>query len=125
MDNDKCRLCGEHRETVQHLSGCKKLAGSENVKRHDNTLKVLAVKWAVENGLLPEETKWYAVNWECGKVIENNGKKLYWDWEHRMRTNCIAKRPDLTLEDTGKKTILLIDMACPNESNKEAKREKR
>ena len=28
----------------------------------NNTLKVLAVKRAIENGLLPEETKWYAVN---------------------------------------------------------------
>ena len=56
--DDKCRLCGEYRETVQHLlSGCKKLAGSEYVKRHDNTLKVLAVKWAIENGLLPEDAK--------------------------------------------------------------------
>ena len=52
VDDDKYRLCGEHRETAQHL-----LAGSEYVKRHDNTLKVLAMKWAVENGLLPEETK--------------------------------------------------------------------
>ena len=42
-----------------------------------------------------------------------------------MRTNCIARRPDLILEDTVKKTILLIDMACPNESNKEAKREEK
>ena len=40
-----------------------------------------------------------------------------------MRTNCIARRPDLVLEDTVKKTILLIDMACPDESNNEAKRE--
>ena len=63
VDDDKCRLCVEHRETVQHLlSGCKKLAGSEYVKRHDNTLNVLAVNWAIENGLLPEQSKWYAVN---------------------------------------------------------------
>ena len=67
----------------------------------------------------------HAVNWERGTVIENDGKKLYWDWEHRMRTKCIARRPDLTLEDTAKKRILLIDMACPNESNKEAKREEK
>lgn len=81
VDDDKCLLCGELRETVQHLLfGCKKLARSEYVKRQDNTLKVLAVKW---DGLLPEQTKWYAVNWERGKVIENDGKKLYWDWEHR------------------------------------------
>ena len=42
-----------------------------------------------------------------------------------MRTNCNARRPNLTLEDTAKKTILLIDMACPNELHKEAKREKK
>ena len=64
---------------------------------------MLAVKWAIENELLPEETKWYAVNWKRGKVIENDGKKLDCDWEHQMRTNCIARRPDLTLEDTAKK----------------------
>ena len=53
-------------------------AGKIRVKRDNNTLKVLAVKWAIENGLLPDETKWYAVNWERGKVIENDRKKLYW-----------------------------------------------
>ena len=62
VDDDSCRLCGEHRETVQHLlSGCKKLAGTEYLKRHDNALKVLAVKWAIKNGMLPEDTKWYTV----------------------------------------------------------------
>ena len=40
-----------------------------------------------------------------------------------MRTDCIARRPDLTLDDTSKKTILLIDMACPNENNKIAKQD--
>ena len=42
-----------------------------------------------------------------------------------MRTDCIARRPDLALEDTSKKTILLIDMASPNESNKIAKRDEK
>ena len=119
IEDDKCRLCGEYRETIQHLlSGCKKLAGSEYVKRHNNTLKVLAVKWAMEMGIMPEGTKRYAEKWEKGKVLENGGKRLYWDWEHRMRTNCTARRPDLTLEDDRKKTILLVDMACPNEGNR-------
>lgn len=40
---------------VQHLlAGCKKLAGTEYVRRHDNALKVLAVKRAVKNGVVPE-----------------------------------------------------------------------
>ena len=126
MECDKCRLCEEHRETVHYrLFGCKKLAGAEYVKRHNSTFKVLVVKWAVENGLLPEDTKWYTTKWERGKVIEKDGKKFYWDWEHPMIRDCITRRPDFTLEDTSKKTILLNYMACPNEHNKIAKRTKR
>ena len=119
-------LCGEHSETVHHLlSGCKKLVRTEYVKQCNNTLKVLAVKWAVENGLLPEDTKWYTTNWERGKVIEKDGKKLFWDCEHPTRTDCIARRHDLTLEDTSKKTVLLIHMACSNEYNKIGKRDEK
>ena len=54
-------------------------------------------------------------------MVEKDGKKLFWDWEHSIRTGHTARRPGLTLEDTSKKTILLIDMACPNE-NKIVKR---
>ena len=104
------------------LSGCDKLVGTEYVKRHNNTLKVLAVKQAIENGLLSKDTKWYTTNWERRKVVEKDGKKLFWDWEHSIRTGHTARRPGLTLEDTSKKTILLIDMACPNENNKIVKR---
>ena len=126
VECDKCRLCGEHREIVHHLlSGCKKLVRTEYVKRHNNTLKLLAVKWATENDLLSKDTKWYTTNWERGKMIEKDEKKLFWDWEHSVRTNGIARRPDLTLEDTSKKRILLIDTACPNENNKTAKRDKK
>ena len=40
------------------------------------------------------------------KLLRTTGKKLYWDWEHRMRTSCTARRPDLTLENSRKKEIL-------------------
>ena len=57
VECEKCRLCGEDRETVHyHMSGCKQLVGTEYVKPHNNTLKVLSVKWAVENGLFPLDT---------------------------------------------------------------------
>ena len=42
-----------------------------------------------------------------------------------MRTNCTARRPDLTLEDKEKKMILLVDMACPNEANRQVKQEEK
>ena len=71
MECDKSRLSGEHRETTHHLlSGCKKLVGAEYVKLYNNSLKVLAIKWAIENGLLPKDTKWYTMNWGRRKVIE-------------------------------------------------------
>ena len=41
---------------------------------NDYALKVLAIKWTIENGLLPAETKWGS-----GKIIESIGKKLYWN----------------------------------------------
>ena len=45
VECDKCRFCGEHRETVHHFPyECKELAGTEYVKRHNNTLKMLSVK---------------------------------------------------------------------------------
>ena len=38
---------------------------------------MVAVRWAVENGLLPEDTKWYTTNWERRKMIEKDVKKLF------------------------------------------------
>ena len=58
-------------------------------------------------------------------MIEKDGKNFFWDWEHSMRTDCMARRPDLTLEDKSKKTILLIDIACSNENSKIAKRDEK
>ena len=38
-----------------------------------------------------------------------------------MPTMCTARRPDPTLEDQEKRKRFIIDMACPNESNKTEK----
>ena len=64
------------------------------------------------------------IQWsECGKVIEKDAVKLFWDWVHPVKRDGIAGGPDLTLEDTSNKLILLIDMASPNVNNKIAKRD--
>ena len=42
-----------------------------------------------------------------------------------MRTSRTARRPDWTLEDSIKKEIRLIDMACPYEFNKDGIREEK
>ena len=61
--------------------------------------------------------------WECGKVSEKDAIKLFCDRVHPVRRNGIAGGPDLTLEETSNKLILLVDMACPNVINKIAKRD--
>ena len=62
----------------------------------------------MRKGLLPEKTRWYNKLWEKGHVIEKDGKKISWDWEHTIRTYCKARRPDLTLEVERKKLIVGI-----------------
>ena len=122
-DNDQCQLFRKQKETVQHLlAGCEKLASTEYVRRHNNALKMLAVRWAINNGVLPPNTKWWNENWTKGRMIQRNGYKLLWDWEHRMKTTNTVKRPDMMLEDESKKMICIVDMACPYELNIHEKR---
>ena len=56
-DQEQFRLCSKYKETDQHLlAGCQKFADIGNVKRHDKSLKLIAVQWAGKKGILPEET---------------------------------------------------------------------
>ena len=119
---DMCRLCGSYRETVQHLlAGCQMLAGKEYLRRHNRALMVIAVAWAKKYELIDENAVWYKEKWEKGKVLENDKGKLVWDFEYKMRQSSSARRPDLTLEDKERKRVWICDMACPQESNIEAK----
>jgi len=59
-----------------------------------------------------------------GHVVEKEGKKILWDWEHKMRTHCKARKPDLTLEDQRKKVINVVDMASPATGNRRVERNK-
>ena len=80
VECEKSRLWGDHREIVHHLLyGWKKLVGIEYAKRPSNILKVLAVNWAVGNGMVSKDTKWYSNNCKRGKVIEKDRKKIFWD----------------------------------------------
>ena len=122
-DNDQCRLCRKQKEKVQHLlAGWETLASTEYARRHNNPLKVIAIRRAINNGVLLPDTIWWNENWTKERVIQRNRYKLLWDWKHRMRTTNTARRPDLTLEDKSKKMIYIVDMVCPYESNIHEKR---
>lgn len=58
------------------MAGCRTIAGAKYKKQH--SIKVLALRWAICNILLPKGIKCYFENWEKERVIESNGKELYW-----------------------------------------------
>ena len=123
IENSQCRLCKEQQEALQHLlAGCKMLASSEYLERHNRALMVMAVAWAKEQNLLDQDVKWYQEKRKRGHVLENPQAKLVWDFEFNLRKTTTSRRPDLMLEEKQAKTIWICDMACPQVNNIEKKR---
>ena len=119
----KCRLCGQKRETVEHLlAGCKVLASSEYLTRHNRALMILAISWKKEFNLVEKDMKWYKQKWCRGYTLENDHAKLVWDFEFNLRKTATSRRPDLTLEDKEKKILWICDMARPQENRTVTKR---
>ena len=76
--NSQCRLCKKQRETVQHLlTGCKMLASSEYLARHNRALMVMAVAWAKEKNLLDQNVKWHQEKWKREHVLGNSQASYY------------------------------------------------
>ena len=63
IENGRCRLCREFSQTVEHLvAGCKMIASSGYIARHNRALIVMAITCSEEYGLAGKETKWYKEN---------------------------------------------------------------
>ena len=61
----QCRVCHERDETVEHIvAGCKVLANSEYLTRHNRALMIMAVNWAKEYELIGNDVIWYKERWE-------------------------------------------------------------
>ena len=44
IENGRCRLCREFNETIEHfVAGCKMIASSEHLARHNRALVVMAI----------------------------------------------------------------------------------
>ena len=116
VQDGRCRVCHERDETIEYLvAGCKVLANSEYLSRHNRVLMIMAVAWAKEYELVGGDMIWYKEQWERGMVLENERGKLVWDFE--FPKTATARRPDLNLEDKAKKKIWICDMACPQQWN--------
>ena len=83
---------------------------------------VLAVEWAKQEELLDTGKKWYDVSWERGTVLSSKNRRLRWDYEFVTHKATKHRRPDLVWEYIDEKSIIVIDMACPQD-NKVAEKE--
>ena len=100
LEDRRCRVCFEQIETVEHLvAGCKVLANSEYLARHNRASMILAIAWVKEHDLVGQDVVWYKEQWERGTVIENGKAKLIWDFKFHLRKTTTARRPDLILGD--------------------------
>ena len=112
---------------VQHLlTGCKVLANSEYVIRHNRALMILAVSWAKEFSFVENDIKWYKKKWCRGYVLENDHAKLVWEeFEYNFKKMIISRRPNFILVDKEKKILWICDMACLQENNTVTKRDEK
>ena len=77
IEDEMCRICFSHGEMVEHLvAGCRVLANSEYLTRHNCAPMILAVASAKEYELIGEDTVWYKERWEQGTVLENGKDKM-------------------------------------------------
>ena len=105
LENPLCRMCGESRETVEHIiCECKKLAQHECKRRHD-TVAIL-VHWKLcRKHNLDRKEKWYE---HCPEgAVEDEDVKLVWDIN--IQCDIIEpRRPNLILVDKKEKSSMLL-----------------
>ena len=119
VEDGRCRVCNEQSETVKHLiAGCKVLANSEYLSRHNRALMILAVEWAKEYDLIGME--------QCGTKNGGSEEQSFrmekQNWSGILNFIFEKRRPDLILKEKGEKHIWICDMACPQQHNLETKR---
>jgi hypothetical protein len=118
--NDKCRLCQNATENIQHItSSCIKLAGSDYTKRHNQVAKIVHQKLAKKVGLVKDTVPYY--KYEPKTILESDEHTLYWDRTLRTDKTVQHNRPDITIVNKKEKVGYLIDIAVPNSYNLEAK----
>ena len=113
--SSKCRMCGSHDETVQHiLCSCPKLAQTEYKKRHDVVGWVIHWEVCKEYGVECSD-KWYEHSPKS--VEENEEVKLLWDFTIQTDREIHHRRPDIVIQKKKAKETIIVDIAVPGDSN--------
>lgn len=124
MPDDKCRRCGEIRETIEHIiSGCKTLAPNEYLERHNISAKIIHQELAIQSKLIHTRKPHYQYTPES--IHENEEYKLYWDRTLHTDKTVTSNRPDITLFNKKEQVTYLIDVAIPGDTNIIAKEQEK
>ncbi|XP_030765588.1 uncharacterized protein LOC115889668 [Sitophilus oryzae] len=113
---DQCRRCHEPGETIQHVTaGCRVLAPTSYLQRHDQVAKIIHQKLATLCHLKEDITPYY--RYEPENVLENAHFKLYWNRSILTDKTTPHNRPDLTFTIKERALTYLIDVGIPNTHN--------
>jgi hypothetical protein len=110
-NNSMCRLCKAQNETVQHIvSGCKMLAGTQYIHRHNQVAKYL--HWNILRDLKQKVSDSWLKH-EPRESITIDGVNVMWDsyllTDRKVAHNC----PDIVIHNTNTRSCIIIDVAIP------------
>jgi hypothetical protein len=119
VGGDGCRHCGQEAETIEHALGhCGTLAPTAYLTRHNNTLKPLAWWLMYAYGVHGQLRGWNDFRMPEA-ITENERIKIWWDVPvfgvsgRELREN----RPDMRVLFKREKRLVVVEMACPLDSN--------
>ncbi|KAK2578111.1 hypothetical protein KPH14_009889 [Odynerus spinipes] len=114
--DDRCRKCKQTPETIDHITGgCKLLASTEYMERHNMTATIIRKEIANRYNLEQSKTPYY--KYTPTTIIENETHKLYWDVTIHTDKTMKYNRPGITLIDKKEKITYLIEISIPNDAN--------
>ena len=116
-----CKLCKKADESIDHVSGCSKLAQKEYRRRHGDLGEIVHWKLARKCNFEAGD-KWYEHDTES--VLENEDYKILWDFSIQTDHVIEARRPDLVVVERRRRTCKIIDATVPGDSKIEEKEKK-
>ena len=117
--DDKCRMCGNANETINHLTNeCAKMAQNDYKRRHDLVGK--KIHWEICRKFGIEVSKKWNQH-EPETVVENEKSKILWGMKIQTDHVIEARRPDMVVIDKAKNHCQIIDFAVQYDSRVEQK----
>ncbi|TWW69265.1 COP9 signalosome complex subunit 1 [Takifugu flavidus] len=97
------------------------LAGKAYMERHNQVAGIVYRNICTEYGLEVPGSRWETPP----KVLENEQAKILWDLQIQTEKMVVANQPDIVVVDKHQKTVVVIDVAIPNDSNIRKKEHKK